>query len=457
MQHRLFLSIAAAFALATAPLGAQNTPTAAEDRLAPLKEQAEQGDLHATQQLYMRYAIAGETEEARAWAARYNEQLAALAEGGNTKAMMQLGSRYLSGGDYTPINLEKAVTWFSRAAEAGEAPAAYMLGEIYTRQGNPLMGNKAYAQAYGIYTQKLAADPENLDALYWLGYMEQNGIGVERNTESGIAKLTQAADKGSAWAATQLFKTYVKGIGVPKDEAKAIDLARSIADEQQDALMAYVTASAYLHGKGVAKDEALGEKYLDQAVRGNIPDAVFMKASRLDAAGKRAEALPLYNQAASMQQREALVKLGTLMLHGAEGVEKDEARGLSMLELAGNRLGSPLAAWELARYYSDAHEQDIADSWYVTASQGGLVESFARRGLLHLIPGSCVTWSPTQTYQWWLAGKKAGDPTCTLYLNLFYYAFIPLLLLLVFGVPIYLSRKMRRRLAKELREEAEKE
>ena len=434
--------IITALVLATAPLCAQS---AVEDRLLPLKEQAEQGDLHATRQLYLRYAVAGEIEQARTWATHYNKLLAAKAESGDTKAMMQLGSRYMNGAEYTPLDLSKAVTWFSRAAEAGEAPAAYMLGEICTKQGNLLTAKQAYEQAYSIYSQRAAkgSDPE---ALYWMGYMEQNGLGIERNAEAGIAKLMQAADAGSAWAATQLFKTYVKGIGVPQDEAKAVAFARRLADEKQDALMAYVTASSYFFGRGVTKDETLGERYLDQAVRGNIPDALYMKAERLNAAGKRAEALPLYTQAAGMQQREALVKLGAMMLRGAEGVEQDAPRGLSMLELAGNRFSSPAAAWELYRYYSEAGEQGIADSWIVSASNGGVVESFARRGVLHLLPGSCVTWNPTDSYRWWLAGKKAGDATCTLYINLFYYAFIPLMLLLVFGMPLYLSRRMRRKL-----------
>ena len=434
----------ALFAALPAQVGAAE---AQEDTFATLRRQAEQGDMHATQQLYMRYAVAGQAEEARTWASRYNEQLAARAEAGDSKAMLQLGSRYLTGGDYTPVSIEKAVTWFTRAAEAGEPSAAYVLGEVFAKQGNVAASGSFYTQAYELYTKRAAADAADAESLYWLGFMQQSGIGTARDVAAGIARLEQAAELGSAWASTQLFKTYYNGIGTQRDTARAYTYARRLADEKEDGAMAYLVASALIFGRdGLARDEALGERYLDRAVRANIPDAIYMKASRLEAAGKLGEALPLLKQAASMQQREAVDRLGSLLLHGAEGVEADPPRGLSLLELAGNRLGSPLAAWELARYYDSVGESELADSWYVTASNRGVAEAMARRGLLHLLPGLSVSWSPTEAYRWWRAGKQAGDPTCTLYVNLFLYAFTPLLLLLVFGLPVYIGHRARRKL-----------
>lgn len=414
-----------------------------ELRLEPLKKRSEQGDLHSTQQVYLRYGVEGLLPQARAWAARYHEQLAVQASGGDTRAMLQLGSRYLTGGDYSPTSIEKAVEWFTKAAEAGEAAAAYVLGEIFTRQGNAAAAEQHYKQAYELYTRRSEQKPD-AEALYWLGFMEQNGIGTARDTASGIAKLEQAASLGSAWAAQQLFKTYIDGIGAARDEAKAISYARKLADEQNDGTMAYVTASAYLFGKGVTQDTALGERYLDQAVRANIPDAIYMKANRLETSGQLPAAIPLYKQAASMQQREALARYGSLLLHGSAEEPQDEERGLFMLELAANRFNSPQAAWELAEYYAKAGEDEMADSWHVAASDRGIAQAMARRGVLHLIPGGLVSWSPTQAYRWWRIGSQAGDATCTLYLRLFYYLFIPLLLILVFGAPLLISRRIRR-------------
>ena len=446
MIPRLFRSLALPLLLAW--LLAPALPGDEPARLAELQAQAEQGDAHAAQQLYMRYAVAGQTEEARAWASRYNELLAARAESGDVQAMLRLGSRYLTGEDYTEQSIEKAVTWFSRASETGNPAAAYILGDVFARQGNVAVSKQAYERAYGIYSRR-AADEQDAEALYWCGFMELNGIGAPRDAASGIAKLELAAEKGSPWALSCLFKTYVSGIGTPRDEGKALHYARRLADEKGDGAMAYVVASAFIFGRGVAQDPALGERYLDQAVRANIPDAIYMKASRLEAEGKQAQALPLLRQAASMQQVDALVRYGVLLLHGdAPGVEQDTPRGLALLELAGNRLGSPRAAWHLARYYDDVGESQLADSWYVTASNGGVAEAMARRGLLHLRFSPYVAWSPTETYRWWRRGKQAGDPTCALYINLFLYVFTPLLLILVFGLPAFLAhRALKRRAA----------
>ena len=442
-MSRLLLLMAAVCAWVAMPARADE---ALDARLAPLREQAEQGDMQAARQLYMRYAVAGQVEQARAWAARYNDLLAARAEGGDAKAMLQLGSRYLTGGDYTPQSLEKAVTWFTRAEEAGEPAAAYVLGEIFAKQGNVAGAKQYYEHAYELYSKHVEQNAADAEALYWLGFMQQNGIGVERDAPAGIARLEQAAQLGSAWADSQLFKTYYNGIGTPRDPARAFSYARRLADDKQDAAMAYLVASTLIFGRdGIEQDIPLGERYLEQAVKANIPDAIYMKASRLEAADRLGDALPLLRQAASMQQPEAVVRLGALLLHGAEGVvEADVPRGLALLELAGNRLDSPQAAWELARYYDEVGERALADPWYITASNRGVAQAMARRGLLHLLPTRNVTWSPTETYRWWRIGKQAGDPTCTRYVNIFLYIFTPLLLLLALGLPAYIGHRARR-------------
>lgn len=414
-----------------------------EQSLTPLKEAAERGDAHATRQIYLRYGLEGHTDQARAWSARYNDMLTRQAEAGDTHAMLLLGARYLSGRDYTPQDIAAAVTWFSRASEAGEAAAAYILGDVFSKQGNIPMSQQAFERAFSLYTKRAEAGPD-AEALYWLGFMQQNGIGAARDVEAGIAKLQQAADMGSPWATAQLFKSYYSGIGVARDTAKAISYACRAADEHHDGAMAYVVATAYLTGKDVARDETRGEQYLDQAVKANIPDAIYMKANRLENSGRLAEALPYYRQSASMQQREAMVRLGALLLHGAQGVDKEEERGLALLNSAASRYDSPQAAWELACYYTSVGEPELADPWYAVAADRGIAEAMARRGMLHLIPTSELTWNPTEAYRWWRIGKQAGDPTCTLYVNLFHYLFIPLLLLLVFGVPAYIGYKARR-------------
>ncbi len=420
--------------------------SALEQRLLPLRQGAERGDLHATQQLYMRYALAGHPELARAWARYYNSLLARTAETGDVRAMLLLGARYFRGEDYTPQSMQEATTWFSRAAEAGDPTGAYMLGEIYARVGNIPLAEQSYKKAYAIYAER-AKDGKDAQALYWVGLMQQNGTGTRRDPESGLRSLQRAAELGSPWALEQLFKAYYNGIGTPKNHATAISYARKLADEHKDTTMAYVVACAYLFGRDVPKDTALGDHYLDIAARGNVPDAVYLKSDRLEQLGKVEEAHPFLRQAAGMRQRDAMVRLGERMLNGTAGVAKDTERGIAMLEAAARApSSSPQAAFLLAKYYEEAEEQEMADGWYVSASDLGDPRAMGRRGLLHLFPGRVVTWNPTRCYQWWRTGASLNDPTCIFYLRLFYYVFTPLLLLLVFGLPAYIGYQARRKI-----------
>lgn len=441
----------AAGALLTLPLAAQVPAPAApaeqiapsanealEAQLAELKQKAENGDTNATQQLYTLYALEGLTEQAKAWAARYEQQLTAQAESGDAKAMMLLATAYLKGRDYMPQDIAKAVTWLTRAAESGQPSAAFILGEIFRQQNNVAEATRFYQLAYKEYAKMTAqlADPptvEQRNALYWQGYMQLMGIGTEKNAASGIALMQQA---DNAWAWSQLYRCYVKGEGVVQDLHRALEYAKKLADETKDGMMAWVVGSAYLKGEGMPKDETLGHHYLNMAADANIAQAIHMKGTLLLAENKLKEAYDCFNQAASMGLPESMTAAAKILLTGAEGVEKDEARALSMLQSAADRYNDPRAPWELAQYYGSVEEPELANTWYKIAADRGVVEAMARRGLLHITPNSGVTWSPTQMYRWWKTGSDAGDATCSLYLNLFLFVFIPLVLIFAFGVPI---------------------
>ena len=164
--------------------------------------------------------------------------------------------------------------------------------------------------------------------------------------------------------------------------------------------------------------------------------------------GKAEEALQAYRQAAAQGHADAAVKAGSMVIFG-EGVEADSAEGLKLLQYADSALQSPFAPYELGRYYDSVGETALADEYYITASNRGYPAAMARRGLLHLNPASTLTWNPTATYHWWKLGADAGDPTCTLYLRLYLFVFTPLLLILIFGLPLYFVHQLVKRRNKQ--------
>lgn len=448
--HSVFLTLCSALTLTAAPLVSDDA--ALEANLTDLKADAEGGNPGSTRQVYLRYALKGHMEQARAWAQKFISQLREKAEAGDAKAAWLVGRAYMTGDSYVKPDNTEAIRWFTMASEAGEPSAAYIIGELLTKAGNPADARVAYARAYSLY--KNQAEAGNAEALYWQGYMEQNGLGIPAQLQDGISRMEQAAEQGYLPAAYQLFKTYTKGMGVPADDAKALRYARLLADKGEDAQMAYVVADALLTGKGTEKDEKTGLHYLEQAAAQNVPAAIYHRGWRHQEAGKAEEALADYRRAASMGHADAAVQAGTMMLYG-KGVEKDESTGLNYLQRAAEQLRSPFAPYELAKYYDSIGESGLADDYCIMASDRGLAAAMARRGLLHLIPFSGLRWGPTETYRWWREGSEAGDADCTLYLRLYLYVFIPLVLLLVFGLPILLVRSLHKTSANELADQAD--
>lgn len=425
---------------------ATNALTCPDERLeinvAALKAEAEKGDAYSQRQLYLRYALKGHSIQAAAWADKLIANLTAKAGSGDQKAMWMLARLFLKGDDVVPADMARSVEWFNRLSAAGEPSAAFILGDLYTKQNSPEAAKSAYTKAYSTYRGLAAAG--DTEALYWQGYMELNALGTSQNTTGGIANLEKAAAAGVMPAAYQLFKIYTQGLGTVADEARALHYATQLADAGKDAQMAYVVADAYLKGKGVPQDEAKGRQYLDKAVAARVPAALYHRGWLLQEQGKHQEALDAYLAAAQQGHADAAVKAGSMLIFG-DGVDADQAEGLKILQYADSGLQSPFAPYELGRYYDSVGESALADEYYVTASNRGYPAAMARRGLLHLAPASPVVWNPTATYHWWKVGADAGDPTCTLYLRLYLYLFTPLLLILIFGLPLYFVHNMVKR------------
>lgn len=427
-------------ALLTLPLSAQEATALTcndekmEQSISELKAEAEKGDAYSQRQVYLRYALKGHREQAAAWADVLLDNLTRKAEQGDQKAMWMLARLFMTGDEVIPADAVRSVEWFNRLSAQGEPSAAFILGDLYTKQNSPEAAKSAYAKAYEIYCRQ--AGEGDKESLYWQGYMELNALGVNQNTASGIEHLEEAAAAGILPAAYQLFKVYTTGTGTDKDEVKALTYATMLADQAKDAQMAYLVADSYLKGKGVAADTAKGMQYLEKAVAAREPAALYHKAWLLQEEGKHIEALDYYRAAAQQGHADAAVKAGSMLIFG-DGVEADSAEGLKILQYADNMLESPFAPYELGRYFDSVGESSLADEYYITASERGYPAAMARRGLLHLDPTSGVSWNPTASYHWWKLGADAGDSTCTLYLRLYLFLFIPLLLILIFGLPLY--------------------
>lgn len=442
---------------ATSPASAEDSIYTSEDSklegyLTELKKEANQGNPEAARRLAENYLTGNHFEQARAWGHKYLDLLRAKAEGGDVMSMLMLGGMYWQGGRFADPNREEAVRWFRMAADKGDVRASYILGEAYREAGQQDKAREAFGKAYSVYSDRVNADANDLEALYWQGYMELKGEGTAANTSAGLEKLNRAADAGNPWALTCLFKAYANGDSVSPDKAKAMEYARRLVDSTGDATMAYMLACYYMNldgsarpGEGVDEKNPEAVKYLDIAAKANNPSAICHKADILRREGKLAEALEYYRQAASMAQPQALTAAAEILLEGGDGIEQDSDLALRYLQTAVARYQDGDACRMLADFYRSQGETALANHWIVLASDANCAAAMAQRGLLHLSPFSGLSWDPTLTYQWWIKGRELGDSTCQLYLNLYFFVFLPLLLILVFGLPIYLARRVSKR------------
>lgn len=70
----------------------------------------------------------------------------------------------------------------------------------------------------GIYAGAL--EEGNANAIYNLGVMNAQGIGVKKDLKKGLDLYTQAAKKGNAYAKYYLAIIYYDGRGIKKTEKK---------------------------------------------------------------------------------------------------------------------------------------------------------------------------------------------------------------------------------------------
>ena len=134
-----------------------------------------------------------------------------------------------------------------RMAETGDQYAQACLGWMY-ENGRGVNNNNTTA----IYWYRKAAEQGHATAQNDLGYMYQNGLGVNRNYSIAVEWFRKAAEQGYAAAQTNLGHMYHNGLGVNRNYSSAVEWYRKAA-EQGHANGQYNLGWMYQNGLGVTK------------------------------------------------------------------------------------------------------------------------------------------------------------------------------------------------------------
>lgn len=143
--------------------------------------------------------------------------MAGEAEKGNSAAMLTLGQFYEQGLG-APRNYGKALEWYEKAAQAGQAEGHYNVGVCFE-----IGMGAAPDMARAVQSFQKAADMGLAFAMYKLSAIHISGNGVPKDTAKGLDWLEKAANAGMAQAANELGMVYLSGLlGQKKDERKAL-------------------------------------------------------------------------------------------------------------------------------------------------------------------------------------------------------------------------------------------
>ncbi len=136
-----------------------------------------------------------------------------MAQDNDVDAQCFLGLCYLHGNEefnFFP-NATKAEKWLTRAGRRGSTYAQGMLGALYF-SGNYGF-DKDFEKAFDWY--EMAAESEDAQAEFALGYLYANGLGVERDLDLAFEWAVKSASQGYTEAATLL--TSIAGLQMLDD------------------------------------------------------------------------------------------------------------------------------------------------------------------------------------------------------------------------------------------------
>jgi enhanced entry protein LpnE len=179
------------------------------------------------------------------------------ADKGDAKAQYLLGKMYYNA-QGVAYNAEKTEQLLLAAANKGNVDAQVLLAAYYWYLNTP----EGFSKAFSWYQK--AANQNNPEGQYGLGYMYDTGTGVPQNNETAMIWYKKAAEQGNSNAALAIGYNYDNGVGVKKDEAQAIQWYTKGAD-LGNASAQYNLGLMYEQGQGTTADINKASQYFEKA------------------------------------------------------------------------------------------------------------------------------------------------------------------------------------------------
>lgn len=220
----------------------------------------------------------------------------------------------------------KGVAYLERAHQAGIASATADLGRAYL-EGRGVEKNPEKA----VPLLQHAAEAGQPGAMMALGQAYLSGEGLPKNPELARKWLEQADAAGVPSARFMLGRALLSG-DIPGDPAEGLRIVASFA-QSGNTLAMMDLGRAMRDGKTVPRDREAARRWFEHAMQAGDPDAKPALSSMLYQEGSRTQQLAQLEEAARLGHAGAMSQLGQAYLRG-EGIPPNPVKGRVYLERA---------------------------------------------------------------------------------------------------------------------------
>ncbi|WP_300968218.1 MobP3 family relaxase, partial [Faecalibaculum rodentium] len=264
----------------------------------------------------------------------------------------KLARSYLYGSKKIPQDFQEAMRLFRQEAEQGNALAMYDLGRMWADglgvEADPDAAMEWYRKALDAFLSAEKRLPERKKTYlqYRIGKMYLAGLGTDQSYETAALWLERAAEKSHKYAQYTLAGLYAKGQGVEKDLKHAFSLYHASA-MQGNPYASYELAKMFRDGTGTVKSAGQADEHFQDAFSGFL---VLEGQSHDD----------------KLQYR-----LGQMLYQGI-GTERDEEEAVRYWQQAA-KLGNVNAQYALGKFWLDTGTGDVhqAAEWLEKAADAG--------------------------------------------------------------------------------------
>lgn len=232
------------------------------------------------------------------------------------------------------------------------------------------------------------AEKGSPDEQFGLGLAFRNGLGVPKDQGKAIKWFLLAAKNGLKPAQLEMAFIYDKGLGVTPSKAKAAKWFYHAA-AQGEVYAQFTLAQRLVAGEGVRKDKAVAVKWYRRSAKQGFAIAQYHLArSYANGEGIKknaAEALKWQRKAADQGFPLAQYRMANRFTKG-DGVEKNEAQAVTWFRKAADQ-GLAVAQYNLAKRYlkgKGVKKNAVqAVQWYYKAAKQGDARSQNKLGTLY--------------------------------------------------------------------------